>query len=94
MHYYDHYHDPNTHLQLTRQHDDEFLKTAKRPKIRLSLLARLRTLLRGAVPARPAPEKVTNPPEARDATRARRRPKRDPKPMRSRPRAARARPPI
>jgi hypothetical protein len=93
MHYYDHYHDPNTHLRLTRQHEDEFLQAARRLEIRPGLLARLRTLLRGAVPARPAGEEVTIPPGARDATRARRGPERDPKPMRLRSRAARARRP-
>jgi hypothetical protein len=57
--YYDHYHDPNTHLRLTRQAEHEFLQAARRRELRPGLLARLRTLLRGAVPARPASEDVT-----------------------------------
>lgn len=44
MQYYDHYHDPNTHLQLTRQREDELLRPAKRPEIRPGFLARLRAL--------------------------------------------------
>lgn len=71
MHYYDHYHDPNTHLQLTRQREDELLRVATRREIRPGLLARLRLLLRGALPARPASEEVTILGPARDATRAR-----------------------
>lgn len=30
MRYYDHYHDPHTHLQLTRQAEDELLRGARR----------------------------------------------------------------
>ncbi len=70
MHYYDHYHDPNTHLQLTRQREDELLRGAKRREIQPGLLARLRALLRGAVPARPTSEEVTIRSAARGATRA------------------------
>lgn len=70
MHYYDHFHDPNTHVQLTRQHEDELLRAAKGREIRPGLLARLRALLHGAVPARPASEEVMIASAARDATRA------------------------
>jgi hypothetical protein len=70
MQYYDHYHDPNTHLQLTRQREGELLRAAKRREIRPGLFARLRALLHGTVPARPASEEVTIPSAARDATRA------------------------
>jgi hypothetical protein len=93
MHYYDHHHDPNTHPQLTRQHEDELLRPPRRREIRLSLLARLRTLIRRAMPARPAGDDLTISSRPRDATSARRGPERDPKPTRLRSRAPRARPP-
>jgi hypothetical protein len=46
------------------------LRAAKRREIRPGLFARLRALLHGTVPARPASEEVTIPSAARDATRA------------------------
>jgi hypothetical protein len=46
MHYYDHYHDPSAHLQLTRQLEDELLRAGERRELWPALLARLRALLR------------------------------------------------
>lgn len=34
MRFYDHYHDPNTHLQLMRQSEDELLGEGKRRELR------------------------------------------------------------
>jgi hypothetical protein len=70
MHYYDHYHDPNTHLQLTRQRENEWLRAAARRRTRPGLLARLRALLPGAAPTQPASEQVTIPTAARNPRRA------------------------
>jgi hypothetical protein len=70
MHYYDHYHDPNTHVQLTRLREDEVLWAAARSETRPGVLARVRAFLRWPLPARPANEEVTMPSPARDATRA------------------------
>jgi hypothetical protein len=39
MRYYDHYHEPNTHLQLTRQSEDELLGAGKRRELRPGLEA-------------------------------------------------------
>jgi hypothetical protein len=45
MRYYDHYHDPNQHLELTRRHEEEMLRRAEM-RIRPGLLARLCSLPR------------------------------------------------
>jgi hypothetical protein len=58
MQYYDQYHGPNTHVRLTRQREDELLRAATRREIRPGLLARLRAIFHGAMPARPAGEEV------------------------------------
>jgi len=59
MHYYDHYHDPNSHPQLARQREDELLRAANRCEVRPGIFTRLRSHLRGAVPAQAPGEDVT-----------------------------------
>src|SRR5437762_8592299 len=59
MHYYDHHHDPNTHLQLARQCEDELLGAARRRQIRPGLIAHLRTLLNAVASGRLAHERAT-----------------------------------
>jgi hypothetical protein len=70
MRFYGDYHDPNTHLQLTRQRENEVLRAAKRRDIgRGLLLVRLRGFLRCAPHRRPVREDVTIP--SADVTRTR-----------------------
>jgi hypothetical protein len=52
MRYYDHYHDPNTHLQLSRQTEQELLREAKRGDRRPGVCARIHSSILGAVAAR------------------------------------------
>lgn len=59
MHYYDHYHDPSAHLQLTRQREDELLRAAEKRDMRPTLIGRVCAALRGSMPAPPPEEEAT-----------------------------------
>jgi hypothetical protein len=65
MRYYDHYHDPNTHLQLGRQWEDELLRAPTRRHIWSGMLAHLRDRLRRVSAQAPSDEvRATQAPRA------------------------------
>jgi hypothetical protein len=70
MRYYDHYHDPNTHLQLSRQTERDLLWEARRRESRPALCAWIHALVSGAAPARLGREEVRVPRAATDAASA------------------------